>query len=704
MARHMTFKRYGRSYHLRIDSAEQLAQAVELDPAHWVATAAPTDTINCDLTLIDLLDVDRSGRLTCDEVAAGIRWLLAALADTSGVDAHSTTLELAAVNTDTDDGRRIHEAATKMLARSGEPDRSAINLDEVRKIKAQVEATPVSEAGVVLPEAADDPDIRRFLADIVAATGGAPHPSGIDGVAAEQLDEFIAAGRDYLAWYRQGQVGDRQTTDICPLGDATAAAYAALEAVRPRVDLFFAQCEAAALDERLVQRMGWTEAELKDLDLDNAEAIERVLREAPLAPASGERILRFGDQVNPYDAERIERFRRLAVEPAVGIDLEAMTAAQWQQVKSFFEDHRAWAATIRGEQVAGLGVGRLQEYQDERFARAVNELIAASAETTFVLENIRLTEKLILCQSRMIDLANNFVSFPHLYDPGRRAMFETGTLIMDGRRFTLAVEAADPKAHAAVAGTGSMFLLYVEVDPAAEQAKYHVAVPVTSGGKGNLCVGKRGVFFDLDGAKHAARVVHIVENPISLREAMVAPFKRLGRLFTGKIESLTTAAQKKLDTQATAAIDKTAGTPAPAGQSQALARGGMLVGAGVAVAALGSALAYIVNTLKQMFYGAGFWTYVCSILAAVGVVVLPTTILAFIKLRRRDLSAILEGSGWAINARMRLTRGQSLFFTQRPDYPAGSRGIRRPGLWALVALAVIAAMAAAGYSVALWLF
>ena len=143
-----------------------------------------------------------------------------------------------------------------------------------------------------------------------------------------------------------------------------------------------------------------------------------------------------------------------------------------------------------------------------------------------------------------------------------------------------------------------------------------------------------------------------------------------------------------------------AAPPQPAAQGQALAKGGMLLCAGVAVAALGSALAYIVNTLKVMFTDAAWWTIPVSILAAVVVVILPTTILACVKLRRRDLSAILEGSGWAINARMRLTRRQSLFFTQRPEYPADARGIRRPGLWFLLALAV-AMCAAALYSVAL---
>ena len=70
-SKRMTFKRFGRSHHLRIRSAEDLAAAAVLDEAHWVATGAPIDTINCDRTFLELFDTDNNGRLMCFEVIAG---------------------------------------------------------------------------------------------------------------------------------------------------------------------------------------------------------------------------------------------------------------------------------------------------------------------------------------------------------------------------------------------------------------------------------------------------------------------------------------------------------------------------------------------------------------------------------------------------------------------------------------------------------
>ena len=47
---------------------------------------------------------------------------------------------------------------------------------------------PVSEAGVVLPEAAENESTVQFIRDIVALLGGVSHPSGAKGVDGAKLD------------------------------------------------------------------------------------------------------------------------------------------------------------------------------------------------------------------------------------------------------------------------------------------------------------------------------------------------------------------------------------------------------------------------------------------------------------------------------------------------------------------------------------
>jgi len=650
----MIFKRYGRSYQLKVESGEDLENVVELNEAHWVATSAPVEMMNCDVVFLQLLDEDNKGRILCREVKGAVRWLLGVLCEGTGITAQSTTLRLGAVDADTDEGQQIRDAAREVLSRLGEKDGEEVTLEQVRQIKTQVESTSVSEAGVVLPEAAADGEIRQFITEVIETVGGTAHPSGAEGVGTEQLTSFLENARAYLSWYEQGHIGEGgDKTDIMPLGSETSSAYATVASVRDKINQYFAQCVALSLDERFAQRMGWTESELEELDFDDAAVIDEVLKKAPLAKARPDQQLRFNEKINPYYVESLGKFRSQAMQAVLGKQEKSLSADQWQEIKAFFGAHHDWIDGKAGAVVEPLGVEELRKYLNERFAKEVQSLISESKRTASVLNKVRLLEKLILYQAYMIEFINNFVSFPRLYDTDRRAMFEMGSLVMDGRRFKLAVRAGNRAEHKAVASSSSMYVLYVEICRP-DGDKMEVVVPVTSGGKGNLRVGKRGVFCDILGNECDARVVDIIANPISVGEALISPFQRLGRLLVGKIESITTTAEKKLDTKASSALEQLKAQPAAAGaapQRAGMLGGGLLMGAGVAVAALGSAMAYITKTLA----GINPWVAVAGIVVAVLAVMLPISIVAFLKLRRRDLSAILEGSGWGINARMCLT-------------------------------------------------
>jgi len=99
---------------------------------------------------------------------------------------------------------------------------------------------------------------------------------------------------------------------------------------------------------------------------------------------------------------------------------------------------------------------------------------------------------------------------------------------------------------------------------------------------------------------------------------------------------------------------------------------------------VGSAFAFVTKTLAslrpQQIAG--------GLLGAVLLVMLPVSLIAFLKLRRQDLSALLEGCGWAINARMRLTRTQRRHFTRVPGYPLNAVGTPRTQ-WLRIVLAVV---------------
>ena len=297
---HLTFNRFGRSYHLKIEAADDLDGILDLDEAHWVATGAPVDTIHCDGTFLDLVDVDGNGRIMCYELIEAIRWLTEVLKDRTGVTEKSTTLKLDRLNTDCPDGESIHTAARKILTQSRAAS-DEVTLEQVRSVKLEVEKTSVSEAGVVLAEAADDEEIRTFITDVLATVGGAPHPSGSDGVNREKLDRFLAEARAWLDWHARADLPEGEsTTDIMPLGDATHAAHNLFVALRGKLDQFFALSRAVALDPSLADRLGPTDAELDAMDLSETTVIEELLKDAPVAKPTAERTLAFNADINPH--------------------------------------------------------------------------------------------------------------------------------------------------------------------------------------------------------------------------------------------------------------------------------------------------------------------------------------------------------------------------------------------------------------------
>jgi len=667
-----------------IEGAADLQEVLRLDESLWVATSAPTAVFRADLEFLTLVDTDRDGRIHTDELKAAIRWLLDRLADVSRLPEGLGELPLSAIRSDTPEGEALINSAAYVLESLGASQQS-ISLDQVRRFEASVQSLPLNGDGVLVPEAAAEPDLKAFIEEVIASLGGTADVSGKAGVTEEQVQQFMAAVSDYLAWREQGQVPSQQaSTPLMPLGPRTPQAYSLLCAHADKVDLFFAQCRLVGFEPGASQRIGDRQAELAALDISSSQAVGSFLVQAPLAQPTPNGVLPLcGEALNPAYREWVAALREQVLQPVLGSVGETLSEAQWESAKQFLSPYASYMAAKKGAQVQAVPVERLLAYRDGRLAECAQALIEADREVAQVMEGVARVEQLLLYHQGLMRLVNNFVSFPQLYDPDERALFEMGSLVIDGRWFNLAVQAQDVAAHKQTASQGCFFTMYLEVTGAEAAKKFHVAVPVTSGRRGNLAVGKRGVFFDIEGREYIARVVDIIEQPISLQEALATPFVRIGRSLAGRIESLAGAAEKRLEA-GVERVTTAAAVPAPAQAPTAASRAGMLMGAGVAIAAISSALAFIVKTLTTM-------SPLQIVLGAVGIVLavmVPLSIVAVIKLRRRDLSALLEGCGWAINARMRLTRAQGRSFCVRKDYPRGAKGAPPPA-WIKTVLAIV---------------
>jgi hypothetical protein len=149
-------------------------------------------------------------------------------------------------------------------------------------------------------------------------------------------------------------------------------------------------------------------------------------------------------------------------------------------------------------------------------------------------------------------------------------------------------------------------------------------------------------------------VVDLVENPISVGEAIVDPFIRINRAFFSRLEEFSSKAEEQLFRR-----DEKA-----KGKKKDDSSVGLLAGGGVALAAVGSSFAFITKTLSALTVK----TVLLALLVLAAIIAVPAGIAAYFRLSRRDLSTVLEGSGWGINSRMKLTASQAACFTYRPKH------------------------------------
>lgn len=691
----MKFNKFAKAYHLDIAAPADLRDVLALDDSFWAATSAPVSAFHEDAAFLRYIDSDRNGRMRSDEVRAALRWLLDTLADASRVGADADEVLLDAVDKASAAGPGLLVTAAYVNEQAGRKDAPDVRLADVRAAMAELRGKPLNGDGVLVPAAADDDAaLKEYVEAAIAATGGSDDISGAKGVNSAQLADFAAALKDFLAWKAQGAPDNAETM---PLGADTPAVFNLFARHKDAVDRFFFIADFQRYDPAGAEKF---------LVSDPASATASgALEAAPLArPLPDGSLPLDGPNVNPLRRDVVAALRDGIFGRVLGREApESVAESDWKKVKATLAAYEAYLAAKKGAIVEALPADKLQGWADGPFDAAAKKLQEEDEVVAKRVAAFADLEKLLLFHRRLPRFLNNYVSLTEFYRPDETSLFERGRLLIDGRWFNLSIEVPDAAAHAAVAKNGGLYTMYVLVEPVGGPPSFTVVVPATAGTRGNLAVGKRGVFFDLDGHEYDATITSIIENPISLKEAILSPFQNIAKSVMGKIENLGAAAQAKIEKAGTEAADAVAEgkvPPAPAAPAPAPAAGGgaagMFMGVSVAVAALGSAFAFIAKSVSAMS-GAQRLTALLVILA---VVLGPIVLAGVLKLMRQDMGPIIEGCGWAVNKSMRLTRKLRRQFTLTKAYPEGAEGT--PAKRAAVTLGVLVVLLALAYGAYRW--
>ena len=673
------FTHQGNTYQMQIENGLDLEQILRLDEAIWVAMSAPVDAFQCDARFLQFIESDKNGQIGSDELKQAIAWLLQQLPDHAAITKEfDGKIKLADICTGPE-GSKLVDSAKYVLADLGEQEQDHITLEYIRKFQGIVRDRPLNGDGILSVNSAKAsklPLMEQFLKDAIAATGGSPDADGSQGVNAEQINQFLDALPQFLQWKELARLHvDEERSPVMSLGIKTPELYQLLNENADKVEHFFRLCELLAFDARVSDKTLSNAIKVQEFDPAKADEVQEYVLGLPLAQPNIEGKLPLdAEKINPAFRSWWQALCEQIIRPELKPESDYIDAADWQQAKSLLAPYEAYLADKKGAIVENVPMENLQAYQDCKELRGeAADLITRDQAVAETLKAADEVERLLLYRANLLRLANNFVSFPELYAPQQRAMFERGSLVIDGRWFNLAFPVKDLNAHLNQAKKSSLFVLYVEIFRSATE-KPIVAVPVTTGSKGNLAVGKRGVFFDLERNEYPALVVQIIENPVCLAEALVAPFVKAWSMTEKKIESWSSSTEKAFQEKFDKAITiPPAGTAAPAPPPAAGAGAGAFLGISVAFAALGSAFAFISKTIAGMSAVAIIVSVICGVL----ILIFPISLLAILKLRRQDISSLLEGSGWAINSRMRLNNKQRRQFSRFGLYPADAIGTPR---------------------------
>jgi hypothetical protein len=668
-----TFFRSGGFDQVSLTTAADIAAVPRLDLKLWAALACPVKGLEFDERTLELIDSDKDGRVRASEIISAITFVIDNLKDLASLIPGSDKLPLAAINDATESGKVLLACARHILGTQGKTAETMLALEDVAKAVESFSKTPFNGDGIVPAEAAEDLPTRELIADIIATHGAEPDRNGQVGINQKRLDAFFVDLAAYSGWWK---VAEERGAEVLPLGAATLTGLAAFDAVAAKIDDYFARTSLAAYDARAQAALNRQEKDYLDIASRDLAITSEEIRRFPLAPIHGDRPLPLGGHVNPAWAAALAAFAAQVAAPMLGAGKQTLSEGEWADLKARFAPARAWIAAKAGAAVERLGLPRVRELLAGDGMARVQALITRDLSFEREFGALIPVEKLVRLHRDLYRLLHNFVNFADFYSRDRMAVFQAGVLYLDTRACELVVRVDDMAKHGALAGLSKTYLAYCECVRPASGEKMTIAAGFTAGDSDHLLVGRNGIFYDRKGRDWDATIIKVVENPISIRQAFWAPYKRAIRFVEELVAKRAAAAESESTTKLTSGIEQVAKTPEPGKPPENKPKIDLSV-----IAALGVAVGGVAGALSGFFlafFGLGVWMplgVIAIFLAVSG----PSMIIAALKLRQRNLGPILDASGWAVNGRVLINIPFGGSLTELAHLPANShRTLRDP--------------------------
>lgn len=663
MAHRWHFFRAGGVDQVSLRDAADLHALTELDQKLWVALAMPVKGTDLDPATLTTIDLDADGRIRVPDVLEAIAWLERTLVKPDDVLRSATEVELAAIK-DT----KLAATAKRMLRDLGKADATAISLADAMAVQTAFADTKLNGDGVVTTHTTDDPELKKLVEEVIAAAGSVADRSGKPGVDAGKAAEFFAAIDQRAAWIAKGR-----DPGLSPLGDATRGAADAIAAVRAKLEDYFTRCRIADYDGRAAEALAGTDEELVALASRSLSMRDEELAKLPLAKIDSGGKLALNGALNPAWSSRMQTFVEAALTPALGAR-KSLVATDLASIIERFSAFEAWRTSEPKTIVDSIPAARIEELAKPLHRELLSKLISDDAALAVEYDQIASVVKLVRLQRDFGRLLRNFVNFSEFYRE-QDGVFQAGTLYLDAREIRLCVPVIDAGKHAALAASSESYLLYCDITRKGETRQ--IACAITNGDADNLFVGRNGVFYDRAGNDWDATITKVITNPISIREAFWMPYKKLVKVIednvTRRAAAADAASNAKLEAVGKDVADPKLTKPSPAAPDSPAAVPAKKIDLGT-VAAIGVAIggvASLVGAILVTLFGLGPWLPF-GIAGIMLLISMPSMVIAWLKLRRRNIGPMLDANGWAVNSRARINVAFGAAMTRLAKLPRGA--------------------------------
>ena len=704
------FENIGGCSRVKISSGQDIAHLEELDTKMWTVLSCPVKGLEIDEKSLAYMDFDADGKIRVNDVVGVSKWVTKVLKNPDLLLQGKDSVNIEEINVENEEGLKLSKAAKQILTNLGKEE-IQISLADTADISAIFAKTRFNGDGVITEASSDDAEEKSAIVAAIAKTGGTMDRSGQIGITAPQIEQFYAELKAYSDWC---------AAEVeAPFGAQTDAVIAAYQALDAKMKDFFMRNKLANFSPDSTLALDVQTSRIEAISAENLSVKSDEIAAYPIARITGKAEMDLTAPVNPAWAEQFRVLQSVAIAP----EQKTLSEADWAAIGVRFAAYTAWKGSKAGASVEDLTIATVNALLQQDKKQALLDLVAKDASFKEEADNIEMVDKFLHILRDFYRLLKNFITFHDFYNKDKKvgAIFQSGTLIIDQRACRFCMKVNNMAAHNATAVTSGMFLVYCDCTTKTSAAKLQIVAAVTVGEIGNLIVGKNAIYYDNAGVEWDAVITKVVDNPISVAQAFWSPYRRMSVAVENLISKSASEKDAKMMADATAKINAAPttipATPAP-GTDGAAAKpaatppfdiakfAGIFAAIGMALGMIGTALASLAKGLLALTW----WQLLLTFAGILMIISGPAMVLAWLKLRRRNIAPLLNANGWAVNAASKISIPFGETLTDIAKYP--KMRLRDPyakkgmSVWAkvLVTLLVLAVIAAAVWSFKLYTF